>query len=194
MSSSKPTLSIWKQPWQNQNWTEHVNWLPEAPQFFGQQIDAWWIKTLDQTAAEHTICFSAIPLIREAYFNLFLFLLSFHGQCYHPTIFCHLSANIPVVVSFLLLGAVLSELNILMLLFILRRDFFFNKTPRAFFLLRHRLFIASPLLFSAFYPFFLSQSNQPLLYWYLTLWGKCNTKCMSNSSLNCNHIFINFTS
>lgn len=102
MPSSKPTLSIWTQPWQNSERTEHVNWLTEAPQFSGQQIDAWWIKkTPVQTPAEHTICFSAIPLIRDTYFHLFLFPLSFHGQCYHPPISCHLVA---IVISFLLLS------------------------------------------------------------------------------------------
>lgn len=71
-------------PWQKENRTAHVNWLSEASLFYGQQIDAWWIKTLVQTPAEHTICFSAIPLIRDTYFNLFLFPLSFHRQRYHP--------------------------------------------------------------------------------------------------------------
>lgn len=93
----KPTLSIWKQPWQKQNRTEHVNWLPEVPQFCGQQIDAWWIRTPLQTPAEQTICFSTIPLIRDTYFHLFLFPTSRHWHCCHPTSFC---LRLPIVANF----------------------------------------------------------------------------------------------
>ena len=73
MFSSKPTLLILKLLWQNQNWTEPANWLPAAPQFLGQQIDVWWIKTLVQTPAEHTICFSAIPLFRGIHILIYFY-------------------------------------------------------------------------------------------------------------------------
>lgn len=81
MPSSKPTISVISQLWlKKPNRTEHVSWMPEAPQFYGQQIDAWWIKTPVQTPAEHTICFSAVSLIRDTYFSLFLFPLSPYGK------------------------------------------------------------------------------------------------------------------
>lgn len=57
----------------------------------------WWLKSPVHTAAEHTICFSTIPLIRDTYFY---FLCHFMGN---QSTFC---SRVTIFISFLLQFAV----------------------------------------------------------------------------------------
>lgn len=110
MSSSKTRhCQYGRQPWQKQNRTERVNWLPEAPPFFGQQIDARWIK---KARSKHQLNTPSVSLRSHSLGTRIWihFYFPYHFVA-NATIF--LPPFFPIVISFPLLGAVLSALTIL---------------------------------------------------------------------------------